>query len=222
MKKKRKIFLAICTLFLLSSCKFNVTTDLYVADVREVATNQISDINSVATLELEMLSEKQCSESVDEIVKLMEGLVLNVSPRGCVERGFNTYLLVDTDIPVVNSEAVWRQVDSMLGIMALASEGFVEVYVMNDVQKFEILSKRVRDEYFQSLEISESKIKIVLNNDRQDETIIARGIFLNENPVDGYKEFELKRRRKLEITLSDVGATHLGSNGSALAFILKL
>ena len=221
MKELWVYIFAICTLIFLSGCKFNVTADLYIADIREVVLKENSNLTTSATLEVEVPSQEKCNESSDELIRLMEGLVLNLSPRGCVDIGFSTYLLLDTDIPIVNGMIAWEQADTLLGVMTLISDNVVQVYMMNNLEKFEILSKRVRDEHFQSLDISKSIIKVILNNDAQTETITARGVFLNGDPVDNFEEYELKRRKELEIKLSNVAAANLGTDGNAFAFLLQ-
>ena len=222
MKKLRINIFAICTLIFLTGCKFNVTANLDIADIRAAVLNQSSNLTTLATLEVEVPSQEKCNESSEELIRLMEGLVLNLSPKGCVNVGFSTYLLLDTDIPIVYGISKWEQADTLLGIMTFISDGLARVYVMNNLEKFAILSKRVRKEHFQSLDISKSIIKIILKNDVQTETVFSRVVFLNGDPVDKFEEYELQHQKELEIELSNVAATNLERNGTAFAFLFKI
>ena len=222
MKKLRLTILLFSTLAILSACKFNLISELYLSDLREVALNENTELTTPATLEIEIPSEEKCQEYSTKLTNLMEGLISGISPKGCEDRGYDTYLLIDVQIPIVNGFDAWHEIDLLFGILLSVSDEETSVYMMNNLEKYEILTKRIYDEFYQTLDISKSKITIVLNNiQQQDEVILTRGVFLDNTPVDNFREFVLKRRDRIDITLSNVGSAHLESDGSALAFVLK-
>ena len=221
MKNKWNSILLIFSIAVLSACKFNVTSDLYTSDLRDAVANQNANLMALATLEIEVVSDEQCKENATEIADLLEGFVSKISTRGCVSKEFDTYLVLDAKIPIVNGFNSWNRANSLLGIVAVKSKMGVGVFFASDPVKFQILNKRVSDEFDQSLNLAESEVKLNLRGDKQTETVAVSGAFVNGRPIDRYTEFELARRGKLEILLSNVGSAHIESAGYAYAFMLK-
>ena len=76
--------------------------------------------------------------------------------------------------------------------------------------------------FFQKLDLSTSEITVVLNNDEQNtREYLARGVFLDGKPVYDSKVFALERRHKVEIELSNVGASYLEEHGAVAVLALK-
>ena len=221
MKNKWNSILLIFSIAVLSACKFNVTSDLYTSDLRDAVVNQNANLMALATLEIEVVSDEQCKENATEIADLLEGFVSKISTRGCVSREFDTYLVLDAKIPIVKGFNSWNRANSLLGIVAVESKMGVGVFFASDPVKFQILNKRVSDEFDQSLNLAESEVKLNLRGDNQTETVAVSGAFVNGRPIDRYTEFELARRGKLEILLSNVGSAHIERAGYAYAFLLK-
>ena len=221
MKNKWNSILLIFSIAVLSACKFNVTSDLYSSDLRDAVANQNANLMALATLEIEVVSDEQCKENATEIADLLEGFVSKISTRGCVSKEFDTYLVLDAKIPIVNGFNSWNRANSLLGIVAVESKRGVGVFFASDPVKFQILNKRVSDEFDQSLNLAESEVKLNLRADKQAETVAVSGAFVNGRPIDRYTEFELARRGKLEILLSNVGSAHIENAGYAYAFLLK-
>ena len=221
MKNKWNSILLIFSIAILSACKFNVTSDLYTSDLRDAVANQNANLMALATLEIEVVSDEQCKENATEIADLLEGFVSKISTRGCVSKEFDTYLVLDAKIPIVKGFNSWNQANSLLGIVVVESKRGVGVFFASDPVKFQILNKRVSDEFDQSLNLAESEVKLNLRGDKQTETVAVSGAFVNGRPIDRYTEFELARRGKLEILLSNVGSAHIESAGYAYAFLLK-
>lgn len=221
MKNKWNSILLIFSIAVLSACKFNVTSDLYTSDLRDAVASQNANLMALATLEIEVVSDEQCKENATEIADLLEGFVSKISTRGCVSKEFDTYLVLDAKIPIVNGFNSWNRANSLLGIVAVESNRGVGVFFASDPIKFQILNKRVSDEFDQSLNLAESEVKLNLRGDKQTETVAVSGAFVNGRPIDRYTEFELARRGKLEILLSNVGSAHIESAGYAYAFLLK-
>ncbi len=222
--KTKKVWIVISSILatvLLSGCDFRVTAQLDVGEIREAVANEHSNVLASVTLAVQTPLQYKCNDSIQEMTEMMKDLVLNLSPRGCVEGGFTDYLLADIEIPVVHGYNNWEQANTLLGLMVEETNGWISVYMMNNVRMFEMLNQRIRYKHLQKLEVSRSVIKLILKNNRQFEKIATDGVFLDGNPIDDQQEIEFERGKEFEITLSEVGATHLGSEGSAFAFALK-
>ena len=133
-----------------------------------------------------------------------------------------SYLLSDTQVPLLGSEESWRQSNSMFGILAEAQDdGNILVTVANNSTKYKMLNERVDDEFHQTIDLSDSEITLVLNNDERDPiSYLVGGVFLNGQPIYYDEEFALKRRHTAEIKLSNVGAAYLEKNEYATPLML--
>ena len=221
MKKLCMYFLVFSSLTLLSGCKFNFISNLYVPDLRKVASNEHTVIMTPATFEVEIPSKDDCAEFSTKLTELMSDLISDISPKGCVDRGFETYLLMEAEIPIVNGFAKWLESTSMFGILMFENNLGFSISLMNNLDKYKILNNRLSKEYHQTFDISKSTLTIVLNSSLNEEVVLMQDVFVNRKPVDRYLEYPLKRRTRVEIILSNVASSHLESEGSAFAFILK-
>ncbi len=220
MKKKWNSILLIFAITVLSACDFNVTSDLYTSDLRDVVANENANLVTLATLKLEMISNEECKKNATQIANLLKGFISKISTRGCVRKDFDTYLVLDADIPIVNGFNSWNQANSLLGIVAVESNMGIDVFFATDLDKFEVLNERVSDEFDQSLNIANSDVKLILHSEKQTEIVTVLSAFVDSRPIE-HTEFELSRRRKIEILLSNVGSAHIESAGYAYAFMLK-
>ena len=221
MKKKWNSILLIFSITVLSACDFNVTSDLYTSDLRDVVANENANLMALATLEIEVISDEECKENATQIANLLKEFISKVSSRGCLRKDFDNYLALDTEIPIVNGFNSWNQVNSLLGIIVVESNVGIDVFFATDLDKFEVLNKRVSDEFDQSLNIAKSDVKLNLHSDKQTEIVAVSSAFVDRKPIDWHTEFELSRRGKMEIQLSNVGSAHIERAGYAYAFMLK-
>lgn len=101
-------------------------------------------------------------------------------------------------------------------------ENDVEATVVMDLEKYEILEKRMKEKFHQSVDISGSRLTLVLNNDeRKPAKFSVKGVFLNNEPVLETTTYELSRRHKAGIKFSNVATAHMAQRGVAGGFILK-
>ena len=201
-------------LVLLTACELDITSDVYVSDLRDVAENNTKGLTTPATIAIQIPSTDKCDEYSSKLSAIMEGILLEFAPRICKRNGMNSYLLADSQIPLAGDENASDQSNSLFGILAeLDEDGDIVVYISNDPSKFSTLNKRIDDEFHQQIDLSESKITLILNNDeRETITYLVGGVFLNGQPIYYDEEFTLERRHTAEIVLSNVGAAYLEKN----------
>ena len=203
-------------------CELNITSDVYVSDLREVAENQTTGLTTPATIAIQIPSSDKCDEYAARLSEIMRGILLEFTPKTCKQDGMTSYLLSDSQVPLIGSEQAWRQSNSLFGILAESQpDGNILVTIANNSTKFRILNERVDDEFHQKIDLAGSKITLILNNDeRKTITYLVGGVFLNGKPVYYDEEFTLKRRHTAEIELSNVGASYLEKNEYATPLML--
>ena len=80
----------------------------------------------------------------------------------------------------------------------------------------------MKKEFHQTIDLAASKVILILNSDdRGTIRFGVRDVFVNADPVHGEKDFELVRRRKVEIRLSDVATAHLAKVGFSAGIVLR-
>ena len=199
---------------IVAGCELDIVSDVYVSDLREVATEGTVGLTTPATIAIEIPSTKKCDEYSKKLSAIMRGILIEFSPKSCKQEGMESFLMSDAQIPLMHNEEEWRESKTLFGILAqVENDGNIYVGIAKNSEKFKELNKRVSDEFHQSIDLAESKITLVLNNDERDPVrFIVWGVFLDGEPIYYNHEATLKRRHTAEIQLSNVGAAYLERN----------
>ena len=214
---------AVLALALVTGCKMNLTTDLYSSDLRAVKTGA-DGIASPAAMAFEIPSTKKCDEYTAKIQEIVAGILKDFVPKGCKSENMNSFLVADTQIPIFNTLDAWKKTDVLFGILLIERPDpeHIGVAITLDTEKYKVLTDRMNDKFHQTLDLAESKITLVLNNDeRSPITFAVRDTFVNAVPVHGESEFTVERRHKADIRLSNVVAAFLEQKGIAEGFTLR-
>ncbi len=215
-------FLAALGLLLtLAGCQINMTSDLYSSDLRAAADGH-KGLTTPATLFLPVTSVDKCAEETAKIVAIMQGMVEPFQPKGCERQDMNSYMLADIQLPILDSMDAWEKTDALFGIISQhpKDSSHVAVFVMMHIDTYQTLKERVMNEFYQTLDLKESTINLVLNNDERSEmSAVFDHAFVNGQPVMDMT-FSAPTSEQVTITLSDVSVDFLGKNGYVWAFLL--
>ena len=94
------------------------------------------------------------------------------------------------------------------------------VYVAINENSFEELKEYVYNDTFQELSLSDSKFSVNFINDSGDTTVWIQSSFVDRKPIVYQTDFEIKKRDKMKIQLSDVVKLHLEENSWAPLLII--
>ena len=203
-----------------AGCQINLTADIYTTDLRDAVAGT-EGLTAPATMAFQIPSTDDCDEHTVEISKIMEGVVSDFSPKGCESVEMNSFLLSDTQIPILDSKEAWSQSDSLFGLIASKNDDQIAVIVVMNLDKYGTLTARMKDKFHQTINLRSSKISLVLNNDeRGDISFGASDVFVNSEPVHARERYSLQRRQRAEIRLSNVASAYLAKHGSATGFVL--
>ncbi len=220
MHMKRIAYAVVAIVLFSGGCKTDVTVEVYSSDLHKVVTDKTSGLMTPMIMAIEIPSEQKCDEYTPQIADVMKGLVNSFSPQGCKRMGMESRLLAEVQIPLSPSMAAWDRANSLFGLVISDKTGGVVVTL--DLDKYEILSKRMQSKFHQSVNLSESKVTMILHNDeRNTQTYRVGGAFINRDPVYQKQWINLKRRGKVEIQLSNVGSASLAKHGHALILAFK-
>ena len=215
--------IAALALALVTGCKMNLTSDLYSSDLRAVRAGE-KGLASPATMAFEIPSTKECDEYTSKIQEIVSGVLKNFVPKGCMREDMESFLTADTQIPIFDSLDAWRKADALFGILLVdrPDPEHIGVAITLNIEKYKVLTDRMNDKFHQTLDLAESKITLVVNNDERKAIAFAvRDAFVNSAPIHGESEFTVERRHKADIRLSNVVTAFLEQKGIAGGFTLR-
>ena len=218
----RRLSVICLAMTVLAGCKIEMETDLYSSDLRSVSGGE-TGLTTPANLALPISSVDKCTEDTQKIVKIMEGMIASFEPKGCERKDINSFMMSVVQVPIVDSVDNWASSDELFGIVAqndTEDANRINVFLVMNLDRYDILSDRVKDEFYQSLDLDDSTISVVLNNDeREDVTIMVDNAFVQGQP-ELRIAYAVSRRGQVKIDLSDVSVAFLGRRG--LAPVLSL
>ena len=212
---------------ILSGCKMDVTPELFTSDIRAVAVEGEEDLTTPATVAIGMGSKDTCKKHAEKVSAILSEKVQGFSPRGCEGTGNDVMLASSIQIPLVTDTAAWQASGSMFGVLVQPLEqydGAIGVFFLADAAQYELLNEHIRSEFYQHIDLADSRVKVVLSNDERGETrFTVNNVYFNGQPVQGLKrrEHTLARRHDAEIVLSNVALSAL-VEGQPVATLLLM
>lgn len=207
-------------LLVLAGCRTDVTVDVYSSDLKRVATGETSLMTS-ATMSVEIPSASECDKYSTQITNIMRGVVKDFKPQGCEQKEMNSFLLGEIQVPLLPILPVWTATEELFVVAVVAGRNGKGKHVLLalDQNKYKTLNKRMENEFAQGVNLSKSKITMILYNDeRGPMKYRVGGVFVNGDPIVAGTTRSLNRRKKVRIEASNVGAAFLAKHG-VLAFL---
>lgn len=211
---------AIC--LAIAGCRTDVTVEVYSSDLRAVTAD--TPLSTAGTMAIQIPSASECDKYTAQIVAIMKGVVDKFMPQGCKSVGMDSFLMAEISVPVV-VDPDWKGGNKLFELLVAVADDHPDlrgriVIVGLNRDKYEILSKRMRKEFHQKLDLAKSKLTILLRNDeRQDARFQVDMVFVDGQPRN-MQTLNLKRRGVARIELSNVHAAFLEKEGSTSAFLL--
>ena len=214
----KKVLVLITFLLLLASCKLEIDGEIYVADIIDVGEGG-GTLNTSMNLSFEMSSEDKCNKEKEEISNILKKYFINFVAKDCYREDYNSYLRIGADIPIIMDTAPGDgQVDlsdkSAISFSVVKGENeqlrYYTTYIVLNNQLYDLISKEIKDKFYQTLKLNQTKIKLAINNDgRETEEVRFASSFVNGQPVVFPRNFKIERRQKID---------YLGSNVTTAAF----
>uniref|UniRef100_A0A7C3RIR8 DUF7424 domain-containing protein n=1 Tax=Dictyoglomus thermophilum TaxID=14 RepID=A0A7C3RIR8_DICTH len=213
MKKLIMVSLIICLFITLSGCKLDISSDIYLSDLYDFVNDSKTDmiwVNSV--LRLEIVSKNTFKENKDEITSVLEEYFDNVENVRYEENSLQSFYVADIEIPLTKSEEVEDRVISF-------SFKDDNLYVNFNNSLFEGLNSSIFNKFYQSIEINDLSIEVMLINDlKRDVSIELQGVYVNLKPYPFLKKLTMKNRDKMMIRFSNVLRDYVAQEGKT-AFV---
>lgn len=187
----------------LSACNARISSEIYLADIDELSGGE--SMTTEVLIGLPVSGEDDCAEK-----RRRYGGVFRKST------GFKSmeYVSCDGDFADYSLEVPLRMADPNTSPMQDAFDiirhdeselGYHELYIRSKPTALCNLNKLIREEFYQSLDLTEVSPRIYIENDlREPQTLILNHVFVNGAPVIEPTEFVLDRRDSVDVSLSDV------------------
>ena len=218
---------------MLSGCKMNVTPELYLSDLRDVVENATEGLTTPAAIAVQVPSTEKCDEYTAKIGDVLTGILESYEARGCTSEDMNSWLNLEAQVPIMHGTKVGQggMVDPSLDLFGVfvspivegRFEGKVGACLYVNLEKYRLLNERMSDAFHQKIDLADSTMGMLLNNDeREPVKFSVGGTFLNGAPVYKWEQFSLERRRSAELEVSDVGAASLEAEGGVCPLVLAI
>lgn len=205
---------------ILSGCKQEVSSTLYVRDLVDAASSDKAMTTSAA-IKLEMPTSKSCGEKKDELTRIISPFFINLEKIQCIKEGSDTFYYAVFELPMVKvSEDGSLNNKYKGGISAQLNNnnGEIGIYLSMNFDLLSALDKDLRNEFMGSggIDPEDMKVKISINNDARDTYVLfVEGAFLDGQaiiPKFG-QTVDLERRSESVITLANVSVFALTGRG---------
>ena len=211
-------------LVLISACKIDMITDVYLGDIKDVA---LANAEGLKTSGLLQVGVPNCDdkEQLSQVTSLLQDYFLNVTEKSC-ESGMESLLTIGVDIPIIHSEIGWTsKTKSTTALITKKSKDGSSILVNFALNKtrFRNLNQAIESQYFQKLSLNESTVTFSVNNDaRQDEGLVVSDSFVDGKPVVFPKSLTLSRRNKIDLEPSNVRRINFSEQGMMPVFEIPI
>ena len=169
----------------MAGCKMDVTPELYVSDLRAVVGGE-TGLTTPATLAIGVGSKENCEKQSDAFAAMLKEMVREFSLRGCEGSGTDVALTASIQIPIVATEEAWKEARTLYGVVVRAMDERIGVFFLVDPRLYADLNERIKKETYRSIDLDESRVKVVLSNDeRREVRFTVNDAYFNGRPVQG-------------------------------------
>lgn len=192
--KKHFFWILLVLILFLVSCDVEVTADLYIGDLFDLAKTKVNELSVKGQIDFEANSSTEARK--EELTKLFKKYFKNVGEINFVKKQDWTRGIVSVEFPVRTSIQ-----DDLLSFYVTSDEAEVKVGL---VFKPEIFNKLNKELDFYRISTNDLNLSIVLSNDTKGNIEINLvGVYVDEDPIPIPTTIVLKPRSRVNIKLSN-------------------
>ena len=139
----------------------------------------------------------------------------DAEPKGCDREGMDSFLRIEFSVPILPTDEDWERSKALFGFLVLRKDERDGVVLTLNVAQYELLTERMSREFpMGPMELRDATIRALVVNDlREPQGFTTWDAFVDGEPFDRDTTFEIERRRRAEIVISNVSAAHLAKHG---------
>lgn len=206
--------LVLLSLFILTACKTDISSDLFTTDL--IAVTEGEEVTAPVIIALES-SSTECEKTAPDLLKAISSQMSGVEFIGCGKKGYDTVARFRSQAQIIahTGEAAVPNQAFAIGVQSSGSdsdETYDVSYLVNMDAVRNIWGSLPEEMTRYKTFKFEPSLSVVLNNDLRAATMITvDDVFADGNPVQGTASWELKRRGQVEIQTSNVTNTAFGT-----------
>jgi len=215
MRKAIVITPMVSLLIILISCNIEFTGEVYIQDLIDVASNPNEVLYTIAKFAF----ESPGSDNQQQLIDFMKTNFREAKNFHTESKGMNTFIVSDIKVPLLSLAQISKlKGDDLLAIVVSPEkESILQFGLYMDNQKFTKIQDYVKEEYWQTLSVSDFSISLRINNDiRTNAKLVLANVYADQKPILFTQDFMLSRRDTITIRFSDVLRDYIHENGYAL------
>ena len=207
--KLKTAIIALIALLLTVCSSTRISSEIYLVDIDEIT--DVEEMTVKVMIGLPISSQDECEERRQRY----EGLFGKSSGFKdmefvrCYSEGSSNLAEYELEVPMRLAEPYESSMQGTFEIIRHddTESGNRSLYIRSKPSALCNLNKLIRDEFYTSLDLSDTSPKVVITNDfREPQTMILSHVFANGAPLIEPTEIVMARRDSLDVVLSDVTA----------------
>ena len=204
---RTKLIILLAILISVAGCNARISTEVYLADLEELGTDQ--ELNTKVVIGLYIPSQDDCAEyrrRYQNVFRKSTGF-RDMEYVRCYTQGSDHYAEYELEVPMRMVDPTASPMKDTFEVIRHddADTQARNLYIRSKPSALCDLDDLITDEFWQSLDLSATSPQITITNDlRESQTLVLDHAFVNGTPVVESKEFVLDRRDSILVALSNV------------------
>jgi hypothetical protein len=225
-----QIFLSILFIFFLAGCKFESTSNIYLADLIDIKESK-EPILAESTIKIQVPGKSAYEKNKVRIKDLLSRHFPDIKDLSCEQTGFETFVVARTKIPIwynaniKGSESSTQILSIMVSNFQKGQKHFAKIFLAVAKDKY-LEFKGDFDNEFSGATLSADdfeKIKIILQNGQKDPvTVFGMCVYVNGQPEPVGREIVLERRDSVDLVIPKISIAKAFEAGESPFLLLQL
>ena len=215
--RRTRIIMPLMLALMLVACKFTTNTELYVTDLELLAAGKVETVPANISVAVEMPSSTKCQEMSREVTSLLGQYFRKIKFDKCASKGFNDYLMVRGQLPVVSVDKARTLLERDKGFLffLVGQKGsMAEVTPYIDKERYSQFRDLVDQRYGVAIESGDLEMDIVLRNDSKGERKIqVCSAYVDRAPIPLCGSITLSGREHANVQVSKIQTEYLVKKG---------
>ena len=136
-----------------------------------MADDGATGLTTPGSIAIQIPSTDKCAEYTEKVAGVLIGILDDYEPRGCSSEGMDSHLNLEAQIPLYGDSGVATSLFSVVS-MRIGNggryDGLVGVCLYLHLERYALLNSRMDDAFNQTVDLAESKVGMLLNNDEKE------------------------------------------------------
>lgn len=226
MRKKGLVFglgiVLTLLLVLLSSCEADVSINLTLSKVVDVASKKVTKSEVTGKITFDVTDKETFEKNKAQIKSVLSQYFILTGDIVYKEKDYSSFGVVNVKIPVVNKQDVGKT-NSIFEIYASQSQNTVACGLYWNSKLFNRMNQKLEEiNYAATIDISDVEITLTVSNDTSKSyTASFTSVYVEGTPVPFTEDFKLNAGSDYEVKFPDILVEYLGNGKTKEFLVLK-